>query len=153
MNAGLALEFLRDVLACDGLAWVTAVSWSMAPLIRPGDALRVAPIDAATARAGAIVAYQSGAQLIVHRIVATTREGVVTRGDGLPDADEPLAWLQVVGRVTAIRTASGRTLDLERPPWTILEPALGWLAGHRGHGWLAWKARRLPFHAAATLLR
>lgn len=153
MKAGLAVEFVPDVLARDGIAWVTAVSWSMAPLIRPGDALRVTPVGADPPRTGAIVAYRSGAQLIVHRVVAATREGVVTRGDGLRDADEPVARTRVIGRVTAIRTATGRTLDLERPPWPLLERAFGWLAGLRVRGGLRWKARRLPFHVAAALWR
>ena len=153
MRADLAVEFLPDVLACDGSAWATAVSSSMAPLIRPGDALRVVPVAAHALRPGAIVAYRAGAQLIVHRVVARRFDGIVTRGDALHDADANVAWPQVIGRVTAIRTPAGRTLELDRSPWAILEPALGWLAGREHDGWLAWKAWRAPFHIAAALLR
>jgi signal peptidase I len=153
MRAVLVVEFLPDVLARDGSAWVTSVSWSMAPLIRPGDALRVVPVGADSVRAGAIVVYRAGVQLIVHRVVAQTHEGIVTRGDALHDADAGVSWPQVVGRVTAIRTPRGRTLELDRSPWTVLEPVLGWLARRRRNGRLAWKAGRAPFHVAAALLR
>jgi len=153
MRADLAVEFLPDVLACDGSVWVTAVSWSMAPLIQPGDALRVVPVGVDGLRPGAIVAYRAGAQLIVHRVVAQTCKGLVSRGDALHDVDAGVPWTRVVGRVTAIRTPSGRRLELTRSPWTILEPALGWLAGRQRDGWLTWKARRAPLHIAAAVLR
>jgi hypothetical protein len=152
-KADLAIEFLPDVLARDGLAWVSAASASMAPLIQPGDALCLAPVGGERPRVGAIVAYVRDARLVVHRVVATTPGGVVTRGDGLSEADAPLEWTRVVGRVTAIRTPAGRTLDLERPPWTLLEGVLGRVAARPARGRLAWKARRLPFHLAALLFR
>src|SRR6266581_4111905 len=67
-------------------------SASMAPLIQPGDALCLAPLGVARPRLGAIVAYVRDARLVVHRVVAATPGGVVTRGDGLPEADAPLEW-------------------------------------------------------------
>lgn len=152
-KAELAIEFLPDVLAHDGVVWVSAISSSMAPLVRAGDELRLAPVGGQRLKAGAIVAYARGAQLVVHRVVRAGAGGIVARGDALSEADAPVAGSQVIGRVRAIRTPAGRTLDLARPPWPFLEPALGWLAGRRAHGWLAWKARRALFHLIAVFFR
>ena len=149
----LAAEFVPDVLARDGLAWVRAASASMAPLIQPGDALRVAPLGAVRARVGTIVVCRRDATLVVHRVVAAGLDGVVTRGDALREADLPVDWSRVVGRVAAIRTPGGRTLELDRAPWPAIERVLGWLCGRRARGTIAWKARRAPFHLAAVLLR
>jgi len=153
MSTELAAEFVPEVLARDGLAWVTAASSSMTPLIRPGDALRVVPLGAGRARVGTIVVYRRDAKLVVHRVVAAGRDGLVTRGDALGEADLPVDWSRVVGRVAAIRTSGGRTLELDRAPWPAIEHVLGWLCGRRARGGIAWKARRAPFHLAARLLR
>ena len=153
MSTELAAEFVPEVLARDGLAWVTAASSSMAPLIQPGDALCVAPLGGGRARVGTIVVYRRDAQLVVHRVVAAGLDSVVTRGDALGEADLPVDWSRVVGRVAAIRTPGGRTLELDRAPWPALERVLGWLCGRRARGPIAWKARRAPFHLAARLLR
>src|SRR5260370_7412832 len=88
-KADLAIEFLPDVLARDGLAWVSAASASMAPLIQPGDALCLAPVGVEPPGVGAIVAYARDARLVVHRVVAPTPGRVLTRGDRPPDAAPP----------------------------------------------------------------
>jgi signal peptidase I len=153
MSTELAAEFVPELLARDGLAWVTAASSSMAPLIQPGDGLRVAPLGAGRARVGTIVVYRRDAKLVVHRVMAAGRDGLVTRGDALEEADPPVDWSRVVGRVSAIRTPGGRTLELDRAPWPALEHVLGWLCDRRARGGIAWIACRAPFHLAARLLR
>jgi signal peptidase I len=152
-GAGLAADFVPDVLARDGDAWVSARSSSMAPLVREGDALRLVPLARERVAAGAVVAFRQDGVLVVHRVLARTSAGLVTKGDALVEPDVPVLWPSVVARVAAIRTPGGRLLDLERRPW----PALGWLlaalARRRAPNRLAWIALRAPFHLAARLAR
>lgn len=100
----LATDFVQDVLAREGAAWVSAASSSMAPLVQRGDELRLAPFAAARVHAGAIVAFRRGGELVVHRVLRRAPGGVVTQGDALGEADSPVVWSRVIGRIVAIRT-------------------------------------------------
>lgn len=149
----LATDFVQDVLAREGAAWVSAASSSMAPLIQPGDELRLAPFAAARVHAGAIVAFWRGGELVVHRVLRRAAGGVVTRGDALGEADSPVVWSRVIGRIVAIRTPSGRLLDLDRWPWPLIGRALAAVARLGAPNRLAWILRRAPFHLAALVSR
>jgi signal peptidase I len=76
---------------------------SMSPTFRPGHLLYVRPA-AHDLAAGDVVVYFDAAQggHVVHRVVAATQEGLVTRGDHNPQRDaRSVAYGQVVGRVSS----------------------------------------------------
>lgn len=120
-SADVAAPFLLDVLARDGMAWVRESTDSMAPLVRAGDRLQLAPVERGRIRPGDLVACRVEARLIVHRVLTRDASGVVTKGDALPARDGALPWGAVVGRVVAMAGENGRVHDLTAFPW----PALG----------------------------
>jgi len=152
-KADAAIDFVLMLVAREGSAWVEAASNSMGPLVQPGDRLRLSALDPAGARPGTIVAYRRGDTLIVHRLLAVTPAGFVTKGDALPDTDAPVAASAIVGRVAAIRSPDGRELDLGRAPWPRIGRALAWVARARVSSPIVWKILRIPFHVAASLGR
>lgn len=88
---------------------------SMRPTIEPGEPLRLVCGDRAP-RPGDVIAFVSGDQVAVHRLLASSREGewLVTIGDAhhLPDA--PIRRDAVIGRVVRrdgqeITSRAGRT--------------------------------------------
>lgn len=147
------IDLLRDVLARDGTARVREAGASMAPLLRPDDALLLVPLDLARARRGMIIGVASEGRLVVHRLVSIGPDRLVARGDALPGPDAPVARDVLVGRVVGLLTPDGRALDLTRAPWPLAERMLGALAARaraRGAGWLALRA---ACHALARLAR
>jgi signal peptidase I len=152
-KAEATVDFVLVLMAREGGAWVEAASRSMSPLIQPGDQLRLSALDPAGVRPGTIVAYRRGDTLVVHRLIAVTPAGFVTKGDALTDTDVPVAAAEIVGRVAAIRSPDGRLLDLERAPWPRIGRALAFVARIRGANPIVWKVLRVPFYVAASLGR
>lgn len=151
--AAAEIELLRDALAREGAAWVREAGVSMGPLLRPDDALRLVPLDAARARRGMIVGVAAGGRLVVHRLVRVGPEGLVARGDALPAPDAPVARDALVGRVVGLRARDGLSLDFTRGPWPLLERALGVLAALARTPRLARLPLRAACHALARLAR
>jgi hypothetical protein len=104
-------------------------------------------------RAGTIVAFRRDGALIVHRVLGERPTGLVTKGDALVDADEPISARELVARVVAIRSPVGRVIDLDRRPWPWLSGALAAIARIDGSNPVVWKALRIPFHLAAVFGR
>jgi hypothetical protein len=152
-SADATIDFVLELIAREGGAWVEAASHSMSPLIRPGDGLRLSALDPLAARPGMIVAYRRGDTLVVHRLLTVTPAGFVTKGDALTDADAPIAAAVLVGRVAGIRSPEGRLLDLERAPWPWISRALAFIARTSGARRLVWKILRIPFYLAASMGR
>jgi len=152
-NVELAAEFVPEILEREGEAWARAASSSMAPLIQVGDELRVVPLDPALVRRGMILAYRDERRLIVHRVLANGPQGVVTKGDALAKPDGLIGWDRIVGRIVAIRTPSGRTMELDRFPRPLIDRAVSVVARLAPRNALAWKAHRLPFHLLALITR
>lgn len=151
----VAVAVSLDVLARGGSLWVREASPSMLPLIRPGDELRLAPVSPGQVFRGTLIAYWRDARLIIHRVIARDAAGVVTKGDALTTPDPAVPWDRVVARVLALRSPTGRVVELEGFPWSVLNRLLGAIASLTirlsGSG-LVWKALRLPFHAARLFL-
>ncbi|MBI2555358.1 MAG: hypothetical protein HYV92_13285 [Candidatus Rokubacteria bacterium] len=162
--AHVLVSLAQDVLARGERLWVREASASMLPLVRPGDELLLAPLDGRSIRAGALIAYERDAELVIHRVVAASGSGVVTKGDALASPDPLVPWERVVARVVALRGRAGRLVNLEAFPWPLLDRWLGAVAslasglrlGERPSSpWrrLAWKALRVPFYLARLVLR
>ncbi|MGH7355399.1 MAG: S24/S26 family peptidase, partial [Candidatus Rokuibacteriota bacterium] len=126
--AAAEIDLLRETLARTGSAWVRQAGASMAPLLRPDDALRLVPLDPTRARRGMVVGIASEGRLVVHRLVRVGPDGLVARGDALPAADAPVAREALVGRVVGLSSPDGCALDFARSLWLLAERLLGALA-------------------------
>ena len=111
---------------------------SMRGTFRPGDRLTVLPASFADLRPGDVAVFrgsnrQSDADLVVHRVMAVGPDGLVTRGDNAPTADNHLLIAEnLVGRAACV----------ERDGCT--RPVRGGRLG-------LWRARAL--HARRSMLR
>lgn len=157
-SADVAAPFVLDVLARDGSAWVRESSDSMAPLVRAGDRLRLAPIDRARLHPGDLVAFRRDAVLIVHRVLECHAAGVVTKGDALSRRDEAVGWESLVGRVVTLENARGAHTDLTAFPWRRLGRLLAWcsrraeaMSSTTSWGRVGWVLTRLPAHVLARV--
>ena len=131
---------------------------------RPGDCLTVEPASIAAIRPGDVVIYQGRDQAgepedVVHRVVAVTPGGLVTRGDNNPQLDNVLVTQDnLLGRVTHVGR-EGRMRPVRGGRWGLLcvrllharrlVLRLGWAllrtVGRRPYRWLraSGLARRL----------
>jgi hypothetical protein len=100
-----------------------------------------------------VVGFRAAGRLVVHRVVRRRRGGCVTRGDGLPGADPPVAAADLVGRVVEVRTPAGRLIPLTTPEAVRVDRLLALVSRLPAPGRLGWIARRLPFHLVARLRR
>jgi hypothetical protein len=81
-----------------------AAGLSMAPSIRDGDVITVAPLTAAVRR-GDVLLYRAGGRLTAHRVIARGRGGDAlfrVRGDAPGWEEERVAWGDVLGRVVEV---------------------------------------------------
>jgi Peptidase S24-like len=104
--SGLALlELMRAVLTRDLPFRFCARGWSMAPFIRDGDVITVAPLQHSLPGVGEVVAFvRPGAEkLVVHRVVARGAAFAFIQGDnGLEYPEEIIPQENLLGTVTRI---------------------------------------------------
>lgn len=102
-----------------GVGASVVLSGSMEPALSVGDLLIFTEEE--HYEVGDVVVYQSGRTPVVHRIVATDGETVVTRGDANNTADEPFDVRLIKGKVTAVIPAVGHLIwALKTPAGTIV---------------------------------
>jgi hypothetical protein len=92
----------------------TVVGMSMGRGLGPGSRIRIELSDRARYDVGEVVAFLSGPQVIVHRVVHRGRAGaaaghVLTRGDAVLVPDPPLPHDRILGPVVAVRSEEGWT--------------------------------------------
>lgn len=80
-----------------GYGLANVLSGSMEPTFSKGSLLFVK--DTKNVKEGDIIVYQSGQELIVHRIIALKDKEVITQGDANNVADPPFAKTQMKGKV------------------------------------------------------
>ncbi|MFI5339009.1 MAG: hypothetical protein ACHQ7N_04130 [Candidatus Methylomirabilales bacterium] len=165
-KADVATPFLVELLARHGAVWVREASRSMSPLIRPGDEVRLVPLEPLRITRGALIAWQQEERLLLHRVLAWDKAGVITKGDALASPDPLVGWDDVVARVAALRRAGMPSVDLDTFPWPLVNRLLGALSAIAGRlrveeniggipalvRHLAWKSLRVPFHLARCLV-
>jgi len=95
---GLVRDLLRDGLPVK----VAVTGSSMVPFIRAHDVVCLRPGPGGDLLGGVIAFLRPGERLVVHRVIARTGAGVVTRGDASPETDEPVGWGDVLGHVTGV---------------------------------------------------
>jgi signal peptidase I len=74
---------------------------SMVPTLAPGTVIDAILGDGAACRAGDVVVFRQGQRLIAHRVLRKSARHLVTRGDARIAPDAPVAFAQVVARVTS----------------------------------------------------
>ena len=107
-----------------------ARGWSMAPFIRDGDVITVAPLKKALPGVGEVVAFvrPDGGNLVVHRVIARRGPAVRIQGDsGLGYEDGLIPQANLLGRVTRIER-SGQPVRLGLGPERY---AIAWLSRAR----------------------
>lgn len=125
VEAGRAPELVRRLLAAGETVPLRLEGGSMAPFLRPGDLVRIAPLDTGEPRVGDVVAFLAGPRLVVHRVLAVGPDRVRLRGDAAPAHDD-VPRGAVAGRIVAAERA-GRRLRLGLGPERRL---LAWLSAH-----------------------
>ncbi len=95
--------------------------WSMYPLIRDRDEIRVSPVTIDDINVGDVAFFRSGDRLLAHRVVGHLTDGGSTslraRGDRFRQEDPPFGQSELVGRVVAVfrnRRGSQRMIQLDR---------------------------------------
>lgn len=114
------LDLMRAVLARDVPFRFCARGWSMAPFIRDGDVITVAPFRGAQPGVGEVVAFVSpqAQVLVVHRVVARRGDYAFIQGDSVAEhSDGMVPPENLLGRVTRIERNGNRVwlgMGLER---------------------------------------
>ena len=124
-----ALSFRADALALELLAEglsveIPVTGSSMAPFVRSGDVLRLAPLVAPACRGDVVAFPRPDGRMVVHRVVAAAGDRLLTRGDAVPQADGWIAAAALAGRVVSVERR-GRATRWGLGPGALL---IAWLS-------------------------
>ena len=141
------LSLAQDILAAGHSLRFKARGRSMAPFVRDGDILTIAPASGQDLRAGDIAFYAAtGGKVVAHRVLRRWRQDgglvLLTRGDASAGYGERIGSGQVMGKaVTVQRGGREQRLDtFARRAAALATLNLLWLA-------------RIPMRAASRLVR
>jgi hypothetical protein len=101
-------ELAGEVLRSTGKLRLQVTGWSMLPTVMPGETLEIESLGnggvSRQVSRGDIVLFRRDGRLFAHRVVAVASgpDQIVTRGDGMPQADPPLDSSDVLGKVSCI---------------------------------------------------
>lgn len=107
-TARIALEhgdfgrIAEQVLASGSRITFCAGGQSMAPFIRSGDSVTVAPAGDSLRIGDVILSRTAGETLLLHRIVEKREDGVLTMGDATQGPDGFVAYSRILGKVVCI---------------------------------------------------
>jgi signal peptidase I len=100
LKCALASQVLRSF----GTLRFPAVGWSMLPTVWPGDTLVVERVSREEVCVGDVVVVGRDGKLCGHRVVRMADDAEshhwITQGDALAVPDRPVAWNELLGRVT-----------------------------------------------------
>lgn len=105
-NSAVAATLFISALQTHGRASFRATGLSMVPCICPGDLVTVIKKPIEKILPGEIVLYQRDQRFCAHRVIqkiATGTPRLVTRGDCLPSADEPISAEHLLGWVMRVK--------------------------------------------------
>lgn len=106
-----------------GYGAALVLTGSMEPTIMAEDMILVK--EAETYEVGDIVVFQSGAMLVVHRVVEVTEDSLITQGDANNATDDPVAITDVKGIVLGWIPGAGPIVRLLKTPWVTIALILG----------------------------
>jgi signal peptidase I len=104
------LDLLRAVLEKNASFRFTALGFSMSPFIKNGDVITVSQCVVNAIRMGDVAAFvdSSSNRLMVHRIIALSKDACLIKGDNLPETDGWIPRARVMGRVTRVGRSGRR---------------------------------------------
>lgn len=101
------VELARAHLAAGRPLTLRAEGHSMWPLVKGGDLVVVHPIRAPLV-VGDVVLVVLGGRLVLHRVIALTDGGCVTKGDAVPARDPPIPHAHILGVRPRVHPRLGR---------------------------------------------
>ena len=121
--------------------WHRVRGGSMRPALRDGDLVLLSLARAPARRGEVVVTRGPHGNLIIHRVVESGPDAVITRGDACPANDLPVPPGRVLLHALAVRRR-GRIVPIPaRAPaalrWlrSAARSCRAWLAGARGRSW------------------
>lgn len=96
------IEAVEEALQRRGRTVVRIQGRSMYPMIRNGSCVEVQPTAYDELRIGDLVVFTDGRGLVCHRLIKKAHRLCILKGDTNLWADPPVAWTQVLGRVTRL---------------------------------------------------
>jgi signal peptidase I len=105
----IKLDLTAEVLTSFGEALLPVTGDSMFPCMRPGDVVSISRSGEAI-REGDVVVFERYRRLVAHRVVDCTGALIITRGDRLRHADQPVPRSAILGRVRSIQRGE-RSID------------------------------------------
>jgi signal peptidase I len=127
-HEGHKVELVAEVLTSGGTIRLQAFGTSMLPSIWPGDVVSVERKPGQQIVPGDVVLVARPGRFFVHRLIEKHNSGWITRGDSLPQNDEPVAEAQVLGKVFLIQRKNGAVVPTPRV--SRIDRALAWMLCH-----------------------
>ena len=109
----------QEVLGRGKIFKFRAKGGSMSPFIRNGDVLEVVPLKGKINIGDVVLCRSSYGNPVVHRVIYRNTESIITKGDSVPNSDQPVLSKQVLGRVVAVEK-NGWRMRLDRPMVRLL---------------------------------
>lgn len=131
-NSDLSQQVILRLLRSGQTATFRVLGRSMWPAIPSGSVVKITPCPDTAIAPGDVVAYERKGTVVVHRVLATDRNGLQCRGDCAQLTSEFLPWTSVLGKSRLIRR---RRLNLRLPRRSEIA---SWLRTAR----LRWQLRR-----------
>ena len=120
------VNLAAEILRAGGSIRLIAQGSSMLPAIWPGEVLEISSIPAEAAVVGDIVLVEHDGRFFIHRLIAKSDSGGITRGDSLPEDDPVMVPSVLLGRVCAIHRrgqvivpAVQRSLPIRALAWVL----------------------------------
>jgi hypothetical protein len=120
-----------ELLQATGKLRLIARGNSMLPTLWPGDLLVIEKLGLAHAQVGDVILFARQDRFYIHRILRRDYTPVgpclVTRGDAMPEADEPVLPFELLGKVIEIESGDKRT---PVPPCSWMRRGIGLMLAH-----------------------
>lgn len=100
-----AVEHIEQTLKKEGRIQLSAIGFSMLPLIHPGQRIEVVSSPVSEIKPGDIVLVKKNNSFILHRVHAVPRNGstlFITKGDNTDRYDEPVSPESITGKVISV---------------------------------------------------
>ena len=122
---GHKLELAVEVLTSGHSLRLRAFGTSMLPSIWPGDLLSIKPTSEQEIAAGDIVLVARQTRFFIHRLIQKRDSCWITRGDSLPQNDDPFTSCEVLGRVSLIH--KNKKTIVPEPRRSLFNRTLAWM--------------------------
>ena len=114
-----ARGFMRNQMPMPfGYGIANVLSGSMEPTFSKGTLLLVK--ETSDAEVGDIVVYQSGQELVVHRVIAAEGSTIITQGDANNAADAPFDKSEIKGKVVGWIPYLGTVVSILKTPTGVV---------------------------------